>query len=312
MAGQARNYMFTTNFALMDDGVNYMEDFRLLDPLLFPPWITFCVYQLEVGEQGTEHFQGYLELAGKHSMKQLHEVAGFGRAHFEIRRGTSGQAVAYCTKEDTRVDGPWYFGEPKVPGKRNDLDDIKKMVDERKPLIEIWDAHYSSMIRYHRSVKEYKRIKTPVRDFITRIFIIIGPSGVGKSRLARDMAPGAFWKPNNKWWDDYDSQSTVVWDEFTGQYPFRDLLRILDSTPLSVESKGSSVQFVANTVIFTSNFHPKDWYNPDNVGHSWDDSPLNRRIREYGEIICLWPEDDRRGPPPPGVSANLILPAYAE
>lgn len=119
------------------------------------------------------------------------------------------------------------------------------------------------------------------------------------------MAPDAYWKPNNKWWDDYDGHGTVVWDEFTGQYPFRDLLRILDSTPLSVESKGSSIQFVADTVIFTSNFHPKDWYNPDSVGHVWDSSPLKRRISEYGEIICLWPEDDRKGPPPPGVSANL-------
>lgn len=192
-------------------------------------------------------------------------------------------------------------------GKRNDLEDIKKLVEEKRPLVDIWDAHFGSMVRYHRSIKEYKRIKTPVRQHITRIIIIIGPSGCGKSRLARSMVPDAYWKPNNKWWDDYDGQSDVVWDEFTGQYPFRDLLRILDSTPLAVESKGSTVQFVADTVIFTSNFHPKDWYNPDNVGHHWEDSPLNRRIREYGEIICLAPQGGWGPPPPLGVSANMNL-----
>ena len=83
------------------------------------------------------------------------------------------------------MDGPWYFGEPKEQGKRSDLDDIKKLVEKRAPLVDIWDAHFGSMVRYHRSIKEYKRIKTPVRNHITRIVVIIGAPGVGKSRLAR-------------------------------------------------------------------------------------------------------------------------------
>ena len=80
---------------------------------LFPEYVKYCVYQLEVGAEGTEHFQGYMELSGKHSFKKLHLIPGLERAHFETRRGTAAQAITYCTKLDTRVSGPYHVGEPK-------------------------------------------------------------------------------------------------------------------------------------------------------------------------------------------------------
>lgn len=179
---------------------------------------------------------------------------------------------------------------------------MKRMVDEGAPIIKLWDENFGSMVRYHRSFREYKRIKTAKRSWLTRIIIIIGPSGAGKSTLARQMFPDAYWKPNNKWWDDYDNQNDVVWDEFRGQYAFGDLLRILDSTPLTLETKGASCQFVAETVCFTSNFHPSEWYNPMTIKHQWEDSPLRRRIAEYGEIIQI----GKLGiPNPPGNAPNF-------
>jgi len=77
--------------------------------------------------------------------------------------------------------------------------------------------------------------------------------------------------------------------------------------PLSLGSKGSTVQFTSDLVLFSSNFHPQDWYNPDNVGHRWDDSPLNRRIREHGEIIHLSAVPRRYHDNPPGISPLLRL-----
>jgi len=252
--------------------------------------ISYVTWQLELSESGTEHFQGYLECIGKKSLAQLKALPGLETAHFESRRGTQAQAINYAQKVDTRIEGPWVWGEPKEQGKRSDLIDMKRQIDdEAAPLTQLWDNNFGSMIRYHRSFKEYKRIKTPKRDWLPTIIIIIGPSGVGKSRLARELFPNAYWKPNNKWWDDYDNQATVVWDEFKGHYPYQDLLRVLDSTPLTVETKGASVQYVADTICFTSNFHPSEWYNPDTIHFAWEDSPLRRRIREFGHIIDLTP-----------------------
>jgi len=278
---QNRNWCFT---------VNNPED------QLFPDedgWAVHCSYvtwQLELGESGTLHFQGYLECVGKKSVAQLKTLDGLERAHLEVRRGTQAQAIAYVQKADTRVEGPWEWGTPKEQGKRSDLLDMKRRLDDDNvPIQTLWDENFGSMIRYHRSFKEYKRIKTRPRNWVPDIYVIIGPSGIGKSRLARQMFPDAYWKTNSKWWDDYDSHSSVIWDEFKGQYPFQDLLRVLDSTPLLVETKGSSVQYTADTICFTSNFHPSEWYNPENIHFAWQDSPLNRRLREFGHIIDLTP-----------------------
>lgn len=165
------------------------------------------------------------------------------------------------------------------------------------------------MVRYHRSIKEYKRLRTikqAPRDWIPEIYVLVGPSGAGKSRTARQMFPGAFWKSPGKWWDDYDSEDVIVFDEFRGDYKFGDLLRILDSTPLTVETKGSSVSIQAHTIVFTSNFFPENWYSERHVHHIWQDSPLNRRLREFGTIIDFTPVK-----PPPrvlGVSDQLAFP----
>jgi len=109
---QVRNVMFVVSF----NEANPLDEEGMLDFALFPEYVKYCVYQLEVGAEGTEHFQGYMELSGKHSYKQLHSITGLERAHFETRRGSGPQAITYCTKVDTRVAGPYHFGEPKEQG----------------------------------------------------------------------------------------------------------------------------------------------------------------------------------------------------
>ena len=54
---------------------------------------------------GTKRLSGVKELTGT-------------AAHWEPRRGTHQQAAAYCSKEETRIDGPWEVGTPPVQGKR--------------------------------------------------------------------------------------------------------------------------------------------------------------------------------------------------
>lgn len=321
---RARNYCFTINFPAP------LVPYELV-PETWPSWISYACWQFEIGEEeNTLHIQGYLECVGKRSVAQLLAVPGFDTQsegysiRFDIRRGSQEQAIVYCKKvfflffffiffslkkvDDTTVHNTFVeFGERKAQGKRCDLDDIKVLLDGGAPLKRIADEHFGSFVRYHRSFKEYKRIVTPVRSQRTMVLVLWGASGVGKSVLARAMFPDAYWKTNSKWWDDYDGQEAVVWDEFKGQYPYRDLLRILDSTPLTCESKGSSVQFNSRIVVFTSNFHPKDWYDPEVTKMPWDRSPLMRRLAEYGQICCLDPPPVLGLVPGFGSPPSLIL-----
>ena len=82
--------------------------------------LKYAVYQHEVGEEGTEHFQGYLELDRGQRMSYVKKW--LPTAHLETRRGTQQQAIDYCKKADSRLDGPWEYGTPSEgQGNRSDI-----------------------------------------------------------------------------------------------------------------------------------------------------------------------------------------------
>lgn len=63
------------------------------------------VFQLERGESGTPHFQGCIWFQHQRTFSALQrKLPG---VHWEVCRDW-GSAVSYCSKEDTREDGPWF------------------------------------------------------------------------------------------------------------------------------------------------------------------------------------------------------------
>jgi len=284
----ARNLTFTV-FAPFDEQTQIEGELPLLDPSTFPD-CTYCVYQLEMcPDTGRLHFQGYFEFSGKkrYNWVQAH-CEGMESAHLEVRRGTMEEARNYAMKHDTRLDGPWEWGAPKPgQGSRSDLLQVKRALDQGQPMSYIADNFFGTFLRYQRGLKEYKRLKMPKRDWAMELFFVIGPSGTGKSRWAKQNYPEAYWKDGTKWWDDYDGQETVVWDEFYAFCcKFSDLLRLLDRNPMMVETKGGYVQFTSRRIIFTSNQDPSEWYNAERTHQmSWDQNPLHRRIREFGRVM---------------------------
>jgi hypothetical protein len=171
-------------------------------------------------------------------------------------------------------------------GKRKDLDEVKTLLDSGSSLAAIADEHFSAFIRYEKGFRSYQRLKSARRDWPMELIFLVGPSGSGKSRWARTHYPDAYWKAKGPWWDGYDSEETVVWDEFYGHsLPYTELLRLTDRYPHSVEYKGGSCQFVSKRIVFTSNQLPRCWYDAVATHQGpWPDSPLCRRIREFGVV----------------------------
>lgn len=103
----SKNWVFTWNNPVGD--------------IEWPDCVNYAVHQLEMGENGTYHFQGYVEFK---TNKRLTGCAKILRnAHWERRRGTQAQAREYCMKEESRIAGPWEYGVfvPNAQGKRSDL-----------------------------------------------------------------------------------------------------------------------------------------------------------------------------------------------
>lgn len=98
--------------------------------------VVSAVFQLEQGEKsGYEHWQIFLRFKNQKrftTLRKQFSAAGLATAHIEPRRGSVAQAVAYCSKEETRISGPYYFGDSidveSRQGHRSDLDRLREMV----------------------------------------------------------------------------------------------------------------------------------------------------------------------------------------
>lgn len=279
-SSQGRNWCFTLNNPTTEEISNLHTS--LPNRVEF----RFMVFQLEQGELQTPHVQGYVEFNRVMRFNRVKSLIS-PRIYLNQRRGTRQQAADYCRKEEGRIEGPWEYGQGPSQGRRTDLDEIRDAIDAGTTLDNLWTDHFSSMIRYSRGVKEYLTMKTPQRTFKTQVHIAIGPPGTGKSRWVLDTFPGAYWKQRGEWWDGYDRHKTVVMDDFYGWIKYDTLLRLCDRYPLLVETKGGQANFVAETIIITSNKEPWEWYS-----RIPDMGALYRRITKWHKFNDIHTEYD--------------------
>lgn len=123
--------------------------------------------------------------------------------------------------------------------------------------------------------------KPKSRDDIA-VTVIYGATGVGKSRFLARIASvvDTYWKPNGKWWEQYNGESFVFLDDFRAtDMDFNTLLRVTDRYPMIVDIKCSSAQLKASDIFITSCYKPEDWY-----GLQEDNAQLLRRIHYIIEL----------------------------
>lgn len=244
--------------------------------------LRYYVYQEELGEEGTNHLQGYCEFLKTVRLSHLQRLIPGG--HFEPARGDQKQCVDYCTKEDTRVGGPYSWGEAAGGGQgsRNDLMALKASIDAGKSLAQIFDEHPVEFFKFHRGIEKGLSLKSKVRNTDNlEVHIIGGPPGVGKSRYVATKFPQAYWKaPGHHWWDGYQGEKVVIFDDIRGSFmAYSDLLRTLDRYPLAVQTKGSMGQMLAEEFWLTTNSDPREWYEYGTKGMLW--LAVKRRITHW-------------------------------
>jgi len=221
----------------------------------------YLVYQKEKGEEGTVHWQGYVQWVTKRRLAQCKEVCAM--AHWEPARGSPESNKQYCTKEDTRLEGPFEAGSMSKQGStKRKFDEIAKRLIDGESISRI-EEEEPGFVMMHREAMEktVDRHQAHERHWPMEVLVYTGPTGAGKSRAAEERWPGAFWKSNGKWWDNYNYEETVVWDDFDpSQVPFSDLMKITDRYPVTVEVKGASRQFSSHRIVFTSIVPAENWY----------------------------------------------------
>nr|WAE43105.1 MAG: replication associated protein [Cressdnaviricota sp.] len=240
----------------------------------------YLVYQIEKGDkEETLHIQAYICFLTNQRFKAMKKM--FPTAHLELRRGKHSEAKAYCTKKDTRVDGPYEYGDdrdiPEGKGSRTDIYEVKNKIDEGVSEKIIAQQHFATWLRYHRSFQIYRElVHDKLEETDEQMLWYCGPPGTGKSRKARDDNPDAYLKMCNKWWDNYKYEEVVIIEDLDKKHDVLcHHLKIWgDRYPFIAEVKGYAITIRPKKIIVTSNYHPdKIWKDEEDL------DPILRRFK---------------------------------
>jgi len=250
--------------------------------------IRYLSYQEEVGDNGTFHFQGYLELHSPTTPGTVARLLG-GRAHVEPAICPD-KADEYSKKEESRVGNQYCHGSRVSKGVRTDIHGVRELIKAGKTFEEIRDIAPREAYRYHQMIKEEVLDQQTDRKEYPHAEVLIGRSGSGKTsrgiRFAEKngytyhVQSAANWKD----WAGYKNQDVVVIDEVEpGTIPYWFLKRLLDRTPEVVNIKYGNRKFNSPYIFITSNHRLAQWWGPVNL------TPLYRRCAR------LWIHDPTSG-----------------
>ena len=273
-------------FCLVDYDVDLWAD-----PLCLPFDARWIIWQLEeCPTTGREHIQAACYWDSPTTFEEAKNRIWFDRpinGKLFIARGNVEAQVVYCTKEESRLAGPWELGKRPKQGARNDLRAAVELVLNDN--FEELDAEFGgTAVRYWKHIDQYASMLRNLRAGETRrqvkVIVLWGAAGAGKSSslpVGRDVFWGATKRADGTfWWSGYRGQSTVILDDFKGcdlQY----FLRLTDGHPFQVETKGGHEWARWTTVYITSNTNPVRWWPnlpPDEYAALW------RRLSSVTEV----------------------------
>lgn len=286
---KGRNWVFTIH---AEQGVDFVAEHPLREQLASEKVKSYC-YQLEkCPETGRLHLQGYLNVRSPCTLATIKKILNCATAHLETAKSPK-DAWKYCSKQESRISGPWMLGEPQGSGKRNDLEKLWNDLKQGKKTYDIIDedprmANRGKPLQLMRFALQERESDRQLQGIKTNV--LVGPAGSGKTYAAINiLSKGTDYfileNPSRKgdklWFDGYEGQKTLILDDFSGSdtCSFAYLKRLLDIYKLRVEVKGGFTWAAWTNIIITSNEDPISWYNWDNEGNS-SMQALQRRITD--------------------------------
>lgn len=281
------------------------------------------VFQKEQGESGTPHFQMYIEFKIAVYTTGVKEALGH-TGHCIAAKGTKKQNIAYCTKDDDRLDGPWVWGTCTTPdksgkqGKRTDLDEFAEAVsakgcvdeeiaEEFRGMVMRFGKHAQQMVdtaKYRKAKADelaywQEQVAKKNRGEATdgqkqrKLYLYFGPTAVGKTTNVKLDVVEAFGEMpfekdgNNKWWDGYVDEKAILVDEWRLGFGSIETFNAITNVGVTrVEHKGGYGTLTADAMYFTTNSHPLDIFDT-----KWVDGRYRAMARRFHKVY--WWNDDK-------------------
>lgn len=272
------------NFVLTDWNLNDEEAYKII---MKKHNIRFIAYGKEVcPTTKKEHHQAFLYFNNERacSKKNLNSIGNWwGEKHCFIApmEGTFYDNVDYCSKDGKLTK----IGDEPKQGFRGDLKETIRCLTKGEI------TPYDILVENPQTFNLYKNsftiahnsfLKSKFRTEMTQGFWIWGGTGLGKSHMAfRNYHPTTHYRKdlNVIWWDNYEQQDIVIFNEFRGQIKYSELLDIVDKWPKEVPIRNKpSIPFTSKVVVITSCSPPEDVYrnkltDTDNI------EQFNRRFK---------------------------------
>lgn len=262
---------------------NYTEDeLERLRDLGPNDGVLYHVHGREISPSGTPHLQGYIEFNKRLRLNQAKRLLG-DRIHLESRRGTPSEARNYCIKDGDY----WEKGDISTvsQGTRTDLQGAADAVLSGKRTREVAKEFPTTFIKYSRGLLALRRQCQESRTWKPDVRVYWGAPGTGKTRQVHDNEPEVYSHPGGPWFDGYDGQEAVLFDDFTGScFKIQYLLKLIDRYPMDVPIKGGFVAWVPRRIFFTSNISIDEWYPGARPIHV---EALKRRIDQVTHFTNL-------------------------
>lgn len=251
---QHRAWVFTLNNYTQSD----LDELKHLAPM------RYIVYGRECGsEKQTKHLQGYIYMDKKYTMAAIRKIAQWSkRAHFEPRLGSHSEARNYCIKEGDFIE----LGVPpkeNSKGRSSALDGNTLMSTSLNDLLSKELISPFSVPTLYKAKAILLNEGEPRTRATTCGYWIYGPPGVGKSHIAHNLFPNAFIKQQNKWFDGYEGQETILLDDLDTSVLGHHLKIWTDKWPCRGEIKGGTVPLRHKRFIITSNYLPSQIWSED-------------------------------------------------
>jgi len=189
-------------------------------------------------------------------------------------------AQAYVGKEESRVAGPWEWGNCGKQGQRNDIEaGIETMQENGWGLTgykRLAEEHPAMIIKWAKGFIELGRIRgaREPAELLEEIICCWGTPGSGKTHYAKTYSDSVYMVPSVNggnvmpYFNTYQNEEVCFFDEFQGKsFNLDDWKKIFQpgTDPRKQELLGRyiSVQFGSRVAIFCTNNNPIEWWKAD-------------------------------------------------
>ncbi len=245
MFTQSKNWCFT-DFELLD----WTKIYKDSDNIRYICWGTEVCPSTK-----KKHYQGWIQTTTKKRIGGIKKLCQSKMIHVESCRGSENENNKYCQKDNLyQTEGDFI-----TQGKRTDLDELKRILDNGGTLKDIADENIQAFVQYNRGFEKYKNMidKSARKSFRElEVTLIHGKTGSGKTKEAMKHDDDTYKIQGNalQWWDGYDGEKKLVIDEYDNQISCTELLGILDGYQLRLPIKGGFTYANWTQVIITSNY----------------------------------------------------------